>query len=87
MICHPEKGRRHAHTHGRLSYEFKTKKAQTHHADAQYTERKRLDLAVPKILFPRIVQGLHVVREAIELDKLHLFSESEESGMTACIDR
>jgi hypothetical protein len=36
-------------------HEFETKKARTHHADAQYTERKRLDLAVPKILFPRIV--------------------------------
>jgi hypothetical protein len=42
-------------THMDGYHEFETKKARTHHADAQYTERKRLDLAVPKILFPRIV--------------------------------
>jgi hypothetical protein len=53
------------------------KKSWTHHADAQYTERNRLDLAIPRRLFPKIVSGLHVVREAKErkkqLEKLHPF--------------
>jgi len=30
-------------------------KSRTHHADAQYTERNRLDLAIPRRLFPKIV--------------------------------
>jgi hypothetical protein len=34
---------------------------QTHHSDAQYTDRKRLDLAVPKRFFHSIENGLHVV--------------------------
>lgn len=33
----------------------------TNHADAQYAERNKLDLAVPRRLFPSIVYGLHDV--------------------------
>lgn len=32
----------------------------TNHADVQYTDRKRLDLAVPSMLFPNIVYGLQI---------------------------
>jgi hypothetical protein len=48
----------------------RNKKLQTHHADAQYIERNRLDLAVPKRLFPIIVYGLHVVKDSAHLKKI-----------------
>lgn len=47
----------------------------TNHADAQYAERNKLDLAVPRRLFPSIVYGLHDVGWTNTVSSICYFSK------------
>lgn len=40
------------------------RKMKTNQADAQYTERNKLDLAVPRMPFPKIAPGPHSIWHA-----------------------